>query len=75
MQQLISRIVPNTEYSRKNGWVSPDIINDIRALLKKQAVLLLDRQGFDTDSVHASAFCISVMTELMSLNGFIYWLA
>ena len=57
MQQLISRIVPNTEYSRKNGWVSPDIINDIRALLKKQAVLLLDRQGFDTDSVHASSFC------------------
>ncbi|KAM7454370.1 hypothetical protein BLSTO_04872 [Blastocystis sp. subtype 1] len=51
MQQLISRIIPNSHFDRRFGWVQPQQLNDIRTLLKKQAVLLLDRQGFNTDSV------------------------
>ena len=51
MQQLISRIIPNSHFDRRFGLVQPQQLNDIRTLLKKQAVLLLDRQGFNTDSV------------------------
>lgn len=51
MQLLISQIHPLTEYDKRNGWISPDITSGIRNLLKKQAVLLLDKQGYDTNTV------------------------
>ena len=51
MQLLISQIHPLTEYDKRNRWISPDITSGIRNLLKKQAVLLLDKQGYDTNTV------------------------
>lgn len=51
MQLLISQIHPLTEYDKRNGWISPDTTSGIRNLLKKQAVLLLDKKGYDTNTV------------------------
>lgn len=53
MHQLIHQIRPLREYDSRNGWIAVDAVAGIRNLLKKQALLLLEKQGFDTSSVVA----------------------
>ena len=51
MHQLIEQIKPLKEYDKRNGWISVDAVAGIRNLLKKQALLLLEKQGYDTSMV------------------------
>lgn len=51
MHQLISQIQPLPVYDKRNGWISMETSLSIRNLLKKQAVLLLERNGYDKDTV------------------------
>lgn len=51
MQQLIERIHPSATYNKREGWMSNGDVSQIRGLLKKQAELLLEKCGYDTDAV------------------------
>ena len=51
MNKLISSMKPNSVYQKRSGWLSPDYPTRIRSLLKKQAILLLSRNGYDTQTV------------------------
>ncbi|KAK8796453.1 hypothetical protein WA588_000588, partial [Blastocystis sp. NMH] len=50
MQQLIERIHPSATYNKREGWMSNGDVSQIRGLLKKQAELLLEKCGYDTDA-------------------------
>lgn len=51
MKSLIESLHPHTMYDKRAGWIKSDDLTQIRGLLKKQAMILLDRFGFDTDAV------------------------
>lgn len=51
MEQLINRIHPQTTFDKRRGWIAPEDMLQIRNLLKKQAVLLLEKCGYNTDVV------------------------
>ena len=51
MKQLISQITPLQEYDKRNGWLTIETSSGIRNLLKKQALLLLEKQGYDINTV------------------------
>ena len=51
MEQLIERIHPSATYNKREGWMSSGDVSQIRGLLKKQAELLLEKCGYDTDAV------------------------
>lgn len=51
MEQLIERIHPQTVFDKRRGWISSEDMMKLRNLLKKQAVILLDSCGYDTDAV------------------------
>ena len=57
MKQLIERIRPSATYSRRQGWMSNADVTQIRGLLKKQAELLLEKCGYDTDAVDVNNLC------------------
>ena len=57
MQQLIERIHPSATYNKREGWMSNGDVSQIRGLLKKQAELLLEKCGYDTDAVGVSEEC------------------
>jgi singapore isolate B (sub-type 7) whole genome shotgun sequence assembly, scaffold_20 len=57
MEQLIERIHPQSVFDKKRGWISSEDMMKLRNLLKKQAVILLDSCGYDTDAVRISEFC------------------
>lgn len=57
MKQLIERIRPTATYSKRQGWVSNADVTQIRGLLKKQAELLLEKCGYDTDAVGVDELC------------------
>ena len=51
MEQLIERIHPQSVFDKRRGWISSEDMMKLRNLLKKQAVILLDSCGYDTDAV------------------------
>ena len=51
MNQLISAMRPNSTYQKRSGWLPIDYPIKIRGLLKKQAILLLNKNGYDTQTV------------------------
>ena len=57
MKQLIDGIRPSRTYSKREGWLSSGDATQIRGLLKKQAELLLEKCGYDTDAVGACGEC------------------
>lgn len=51
MKQLISAMKPNSTYQKRSGWLPIDYPIKIRGLLKKQAIILLNKNGYDTQTV------------------------